>query len=189
MSPDQQFDYDFIIIGSGFGGSVSALRLAEKGHRVAVMEMGRRWTPQNLPRTSWSIHRWFWRPRLGLRGFFNMRFFRHVTILHGCAVGGGSITYASTLLSRSRQSMGHGFVGWVGRLEDGNATAFRDRIAHARHHREPDPGTRRPSSEKKCRGQRMRPHLLSHARRHLPVGGWRTGQADLSRSVFWRRRS
>jgi len=92
------FDFDFIVIGSGFGGSVSALRLVEKGYRVAVMEMGRRWTPDNLPRTSWSIHRWVWRPNLGLRGFFNMRFFRHATIFHGCAVGGGSITYASTLL-------------------------------------------------------------------------------------------
>ena len=92
------FDFDFIVIGSGFGGSVSAHRLAEKGYKVAVMEMGRRWTPANLPRTSWSLHRWFWRPRLGLRGFFNMRLFRHVVIFHGCAVGGGSITYAGTLL-------------------------------------------------------------------------------------------
>jgi cholesterol oxidase len=92
------FDFDFIVIGSGFGGSVSAHRLAEKGYRVAVMEMGRRWTPENLPRTSWSLRRWIWRPNLGLRGFFNMRFFKHVTIFHGCAVGGGSITYASTLL-------------------------------------------------------------------------------------------
>jgi len=91
-------DYDVIVIGSGFGGSVSAHRLAEKGYRVAVMEMGRRWTPANLPRTSWSLHRWFWRPKLALRGFFNMRFFRHVTILHGCAVGGGSVTYACTML-------------------------------------------------------------------------------------------
>jgi len=93
-----QFDFDFIVIGSGFGGSVSALRLVEKGYRVAVIEMGLRWTPESFPRTSWSIHRWFWRPKLGLRGFFNMRFFRHATIYHGCAVGGGSITYASTLL-------------------------------------------------------------------------------------------
>jgi len=92
------FDFDFIVIGSGFGGSVSALRLVEKGYRVAVMEMGRRWTPDNLPRTSWSIHRWIWRPNLGLRGFFNMRFFKHATIFHGSAVGGGSITFASTLL-------------------------------------------------------------------------------------------
>jgi len=93
-----EFDFDFIVIGSGFGGSVTAHRLVEKGYRVAVMEMGRRWTPENLPKTSWSFHRWFWRPGLALRGFFNMRFFRHVTILHGCAVGGGSITYASTML-------------------------------------------------------------------------------------------
>jgi cholesterol oxidase len=98
VSRNHQFDFDFIVIGSGFGGSVSAHRLVEKGYRVAVMEMGRRWTPDNLPHTSWSIHRWFWRPKLGLRGFFNMRFFRHVTIFHGCAVGGGSITYAGTLL-------------------------------------------------------------------------------------------
>ena len=99
MSPrNENFDFDFIVIGSGFGGSVSAHRLVEKGYRVAVMEMGRRWTPANLPRTSWSLHRWFWRPGLALRGFFSMRFFRHVTILHGCAVGGGSITYACTLL-------------------------------------------------------------------------------------------
>ncbi len=98
MSAEQQFDFDFVVVGSGFGGSVSALRLAEKGYRVAVIEMGRRWTPENLPKTNWSLHRWFWRPGLALRGFFSMRFFRHVTILHGCAVGGGSITYASTLL-------------------------------------------------------------------------------------------
>jgi len=99
MSPHDSFDFDFIVIGSGFGGSVSAHRLTEKGYCVAVMEMGRRWIPETLPRTSWSIHRWFWRPKLGLRGFFNMRFFRHVTIFHGCAVGGGSITYACTLLT------------------------------------------------------------------------------------------
>jgi cholesterol oxidase len=100
MAPrDQQFDFDFIVIGSGFGGSVSALRLVEKGYRVAVLEMGRRWAPLSFPRTGLAIHRWFWRPKLGLHGFFNMRFFRHATIFHGCAVGGGSITYAGTLLS------------------------------------------------------------------------------------------
>ena len=95
---NNEFDFDFIVIGSGFGGSVTAHRLVEKGYRVAVMEMGRRWTPENLPKTSWSLHRWFWRPGIALRGFFNMRFFRHVTIMHGCAVGGGSITYACTML-------------------------------------------------------------------------------------------
>jgi cholesterol oxidase len=97
-SPDSDFDFDFIVIGSGFGGSVSALRLAEKGYRVAVMEMGRRWKPEDFPKTNWNLWRWIWRPGAALRGFFNIRIFRHVWILHGCAVGGGSVTYANTLL-------------------------------------------------------------------------------------------
>ena len=96
---DASRDFDFIVIGSGFGGSVAAHRLTEKGYRVAVMEMGRRWTPETLPRTSWQLWRWIWRPRLALRGFFNIRPFRHVMILHGCAVGGGSITYGATSLA------------------------------------------------------------------------------------------
>ena len=92
------FDFDFIIIGSGFGGSVCAHRLTEKGYRVAVIEMGRRWPPERLPKTNWNVWRWFWRPTFGLRGFFDIQWFRHVAILHGCAVGGGSITYANTLV-------------------------------------------------------------------------------------------
>ena len=111
-SHTDEWDFDFIVIGSGFGGSVTAHRLVEKGYRVAVMEMGRRWTPENLPRTSWSIHRWFWRPSLALRGFFSMRYFRHVTILHGCAVGGGSITYAGTLLRPPEKVWDYG--SWKG---------------------------------------------------------------------------
>ncbi|MBQ0713963.1 MAG: GMC family oxidoreductase [Paraperlucidibaca sp.] len=95
---NQQYDYDYIVVGSGFGGSVSAHRLTEKNYSVAVMEMGRRWTPENLPKNNWQLSSWIWRPMLGLRGFFNMSFFRHVVILHGNAVGGGSITYANTLL-------------------------------------------------------------------------------------------
>jgi len=95
---DDALDFDFIVIGSGFGGSVAAHRLTEKGYRVAVIEMGRRWTPENLPHTNWRLWRWIWRPGLLLRGFFNIEPFRHVIIMHGCAVGGGSITYANTLL-------------------------------------------------------------------------------------------
>lgn len=106
------FDFDFIVIGSGFGGSVAAHRLTEKGYRVAVMEMGRRWTPENLPRTNWLFWRWIWRPHLALRGFFNIRPFRHVLILHGSAVGGGSITYATTALA-PRDSVWDG-GSWAG---------------------------------------------------------------------------
>lgn len=124
-----QFDFDFIIIGSGFGGSVSALRLAEKGYKVAVMEMGRRWTPGTLPQTTWSLRRYIWRPRLGLRGFFDMRLFRHATIFHGCAVGGGSITYAATLLEPHAKvwesSTWAGLADWKAEMPLHYATATR----------------------------------------------------------------
>ena len=91
-------EYDYVIVGSGFGGSVSALRLSEKGYKVAVLEMGRRWSPETLPKSTWSLKSWLWMPSLRWRGFFSMSFFRHVVVLHGNAVGGGSITYANTLL-------------------------------------------------------------------------------------------
>jgi cholesterol oxidase len=94
----QDYDFDYIIVGSGFGGSVSACRLTEKGYSVGVMEMGLRWTPQTLPRTNWNLRRWFWRPGLKMFGFYNMHRFRHAVIGVGNAVGGGSITYANTLL-------------------------------------------------------------------------------------------
>lgn len=95
---DRTYDTDFLVIGSGFGGSVAALRLAEKGYRVTVLEQGRHWRPPDLPATNWDFARWLWRPELGWRGFFSLRFFRHVVVLHGNAMGGGSITYANTLL-------------------------------------------------------------------------------------------
>ncbi len=90
-------DWDFIIVGSGFGGSVSALRLMEKGYRVLVIEKGRRFTASDFPKTNWDVKRWLWQPQLGLRGIFQMSFMRHVTILHGVGVGGGSLVYANTL--------------------------------------------------------------------------------------------
>ena len=91
-------EFDFVVVGSGFGGSVSACRLAEKGYSVAVLEMGKRWTAKDFPKTTWNLRRWIWRPGLKLFGFYNMRPFRHVMILCGNAVGGGSITYANTML-------------------------------------------------------------------------------------------
>ena len=89
--------YDWIIIGSGFGGSVSALRLAEKGFKVLVLEKGGRFAPEDFPKSNWNLPKWLWQPRLGLRGLFGMTFFRHVTIFHGVGVGGGSLVYANTL--------------------------------------------------------------------------------------------
>jgi cholesterol oxidase len=89
--------YDWIIIGSGFGGSVSALRLVEKGYRVLVLEKGRRFAPEDFPKTNWDLRKWMWMPQLGMKGIFQMSFFEHVTILHGVGVGGGSLVYANTL--------------------------------------------------------------------------------------------
>lgn len=89
--------YDWIVIGSGFGGSVSALRLAEKGYRVLVIEKGKRFGKSDFPKTNWDLKRWMWMPGGGMQGIFQMSFFEHVTILHGVGVGGGSLTYANTL--------------------------------------------------------------------------------------------
>jgi len=93
------FDFDFIVIGSGFGGSVSAHRLTEKGYRVGVLEMGKRWRPGDFPRSNWDLRRYLWLPRLGCHGSFRMTLFRHVFVLSGAAVGGGSLNYANVHLS------------------------------------------------------------------------------------------
>ncbi|QSQ14230.1 GMC oxidoreductase [Myxococcus landrumensis] len=90
-------DCDWLIIGSGFGGSVSALRLTEKGYRVVMLEKGRRLRAADFPKTNWNLKRWLWMPWLGWRGLFKMTFFRHVTVLSGVGVGGGSLVYANTL--------------------------------------------------------------------------------------------
>ena len=89
--------YDYIIIGSGFGGSVSAHRLTQKGYRVLVLEKGKRFTKADFPKDNRDLKRWMWKPSLGLHGIFQMSFFDHVTVMHGVGVGGGSLTYANTL--------------------------------------------------------------------------------------------
>lgn len=94
---DRQFDFDWLVIGSGFGGSVSALRLSEKGYRVGVLECGRRFRDQDFPRSTWDVRRYFWAPRMGLRGIFRITTFKDVSVVSGCGVGGGSLGYANTL--------------------------------------------------------------------------------------------
>lgn len=91
-----EWDADFIIIGSGFGGAVSALRLAEKGYSVIVLERGKRWKDSEFPKSNWNIFRYLWFPLLRCFGIQNIQFFRNIMILSGSGVGGGSLVYAST---------------------------------------------------------------------------------------------
>jgi cholesterol oxidase len=93
----EQFDYDVAIIGSGFGGSVSALRLTEKGYRVLVIEAGRRFEDEDLPKTSWRTNRFLWAPALGCYGIQRIHVLPDAIILAGAGVGGGSLVYANTL--------------------------------------------------------------------------------------------
>ena len=90
-------DFDVVIIGSGFGGSVAALRLTEKGYKVAVLEAGRRFADKDFPKTSWRLTRFLYMPRLGLRGIQRIHVLPDVLVLAGAGVGGGSLVYANTL--------------------------------------------------------------------------------------------
>ncbi|MEW2582562.1 GMC family oxidoreductase [Streptomyces virginiae] len=96
-SGDDTYDYDVIVIGSGFGGSVSALRLTEKGYRVGVLEAGRRFTRESLPKNSWDLRNYLWAPALGLYGIQRIHLLGNVMVLAGAGVGGGSLNYANTL--------------------------------------------------------------------------------------------
>ncbi|MET7852138.1 GMC family oxidoreductase [Streptomyces avermitilis] len=94
---DTAYDYDVIVVGSGFGGSVTALRLTEKGYRVGVLEAGRRFTRESLPKNSWDIKNYLWAPRLGMYGIQRIHLLGNVMVLAGAGVGGGSLNYANTL--------------------------------------------------------------------------------------------
>ncbi len=114
------FDYDWLVIGSGFGGSVSALRLTEKGYRVGVLECGKRFADTDLPRSTWDVRRYFWAPRLGLRGIFRVSAFKDVTVVSGSGVGGGSLGYANTLYIPPRRFFDD--PQWAALDEDWQAT-------------------------------------------------------------------
>lgn len=91
-----KYDFDYIIIGSGFGGSVSAMRLAEKGYKVLVLEKGKRWRTTDFPKSNWNLRKYLWVPTLRFFGFLKLSFFKEVFILSGVGVGGGSLVYANT---------------------------------------------------------------------------------------------
>jgi cholesterol oxidase len=120
---DRAYDFDWLVIGSGFGGSVSALRLAEKGYSVGVLECGRRYEDQDFAKTTWNVRRYYWLPRLGLKGIFRMTLFRDIFVVSGCGVGGGSLGYANTLYRPPEQSQFYrdpqwaDLADWYGTLE------------------------------------------------------------------------
>ncbi|WP_405931277.1 GMC family oxidoreductase N-terminal domain-containing protein [Streptomyces sp. NBC_00827] len=97
QADDGGYDYDVIVVGSGFGGSVTALRLTEKGYRVGVLEAGRRFTRGSLPKNSWDLKNYLWAPRLGMYGIQRIHLLGNVMVLAGAGVGGGSLNYANTL--------------------------------------------------------------------------------------------
>nr|WSX25290.1 GMC family oxidoreductase [Streptomyces tubercidicus] len=92
-----------LVVGSGFGGSVSALRLTEKGYRVGVLEAGRRFTRQTLPKNSWDLRNYLWAPALGCYGIQRVHLLGNVMVLAGAGVGGGSLNYANTLYVPPKQ--------------------------------------------------------------------------------------
>ncbi|MCK4661725.1 MAG: GMC family oxidoreductase [Bacteroidales bacterium] len=96
-------EFDYIIIGSGFGGSVSAMRLAEKGYSVLVIEKGKRYNSEDFPKTNWNLKKYLWMPKLGLYGIQQLTLFKHAFILSGTGVGGGSLVYANTLMKPPKE--------------------------------------------------------------------------------------
>ena len=97
IADEFEFDYDWVVVGSGFGGSVSALRLTEKGYRVGVIEAGRRFEDEDFAKSTWNFRRYIFIPKLGMRGILRIWIFKDVAILAGAGVGGGSLVYANTL--------------------------------------------------------------------------------------------
>jgi len=140
----RRLEFDFVIIGSGFGGSVSALRLAEKGYSVCVLERGKRFKDSDFARTNWQLRKFLWLPLLKCFGIQNMSLFRNILILSGTGVGGGSLVYANTLLEPGdeffKAPVWSGLADWRAELAPHYATARKmlgvarnPRLSHADH--------------------------------------------------------
>ena len=163
----QDHDYDWLVIGSGFGGSVAALRLSEKGHRVAVLECGRRFGDSDLPRSTWDLRRYFYAPRLGLRGIFRLSTFRDVSVVSGAGVGGGSLGYANTLYRAPRRFYQDGQWAQLADWERALAPHF-DEAERMLGVAEVEPGrSGRPAPARVRARDRRRRHLREDAGRRL----------------------
>jgi cholesterol oxidase len=116
-----RFDYDVVIVGSGFGGSVAALRAAEKGYRVGVMESGRRWNDEDIPKTNWDLKDYLWFPAAELYGIQRIEYLDDVLVLCGAGVGGGSHVYGNTLYVPPKKFFDA--PGWAGITDWGGELA------------------------------------------------------------------
>ena len=98
MPAEPSAEYDVVVVGSGFGGAVTAMRLSQKGYRVAVLEAGKRLRAEDFPKSNWNVWKYFWAPRFRCFGIQNITLLEGVMVLHGSGVGGGSLVYANTLM-------------------------------------------------------------------------------------------
>ena len=119
--------YDYVVVGSGFGGAVAAMRLAEKGYHVLVIEQGKRFADTDFPKTNWQIRKYLWVPAFGFYGIQKLTFFKHASVLTGVGVGGGSLVYANTLFYPPQTFFKHKnwnrFGDWESRLKPHYETA------------------------------------------------------------------
>src|SRR5829696_979014 len=183
-TPPEAYDVDWLVVGSGFGGSVSALRLAEKGYSVSVLEAGRRFEDADFPRSTWDLRRYFYAPRLGLRGIFRLSLFKDVTVVSGAGVGGGWLGYACTLYRPPADF--YRDPQWAGPrgLGGGARAAPRHGRADARRGRGPRRRPRRRPPARGRRGARLRELLRQDPCRDL----LRRGRGRPRRGSVLRRR-
>lgn len=162
------FDEDVVIVGSGFGGSVAALRLTEKGYRVRVYEAGRRFEDEDFAKTSWNLRRYLWAPMLGCFGVQRIHRLPHVMILAGAGVGGGSLNYANTLYQPGpaffQDVQWRGIAAWESELSPHYVTAKR-MLGVVEHYPHTGPVERIMAGAAEDLG-------VGSTFRHAPVGVW-----------------
>ena len=149
--------HDYLIIGSGFGGSVSALRLAEKGYDVLVLERGKRYNAEDFPSTNWNVFKSLWMPALRCFGILGINFLDDLLVLNGSGVGGGSLVYAATLIRPPQDFFDA--EEWAGIVPDwrtGAITLLPNCRTHVGSHTKPKILASRPHFTENRRGIRAR---------------------------------